>query len=154
MKRTTITHCAICGAPFEITVGGRGRPAQYCGEACKAAASLIGRLSGVLERIDFVDEDARRSLRGLLMTDVVNALRPTIDVDARRAAGAELRASRKAAGLTQAELSRATGIPRGRISHFETGDRAPSADELGALELVLADGRPADAEAELEAAVA
>jgi DNA-binding XRE family transcriptional regulator len=47
--------------------------------------------------------------------------------------GARLRALRKAAGLTQAELARRTGIHRPNIARVEAGRHTPSLETLGRL---------------------
>lgn len=44
-----------------------------------------------------------------------------------------LRAGRERAGLSQAELAEKAGFQPSAISHFETGRRAPSFDNLRAL---------------------
>lgn len=44
-----------------------------------------------------------------------------------------LRAAREAKGLSQAELAERTGLQPSAVSHFETGRRAPSFDNLRLL---------------------
>lgn len=44
-----------------------------------------------------------------------------------------IRAARKAAGLSQAALSRATGFSQPEISDYERGERTPSTDRVPAL---------------------
>ena len=48
-----------------------------------------------------------------------------------RAAGAAIRATRQARGLTQAGLARAAGVPQSSISELESGKRQPSLPLLG-----------------------
>lgn len=47
--------------------------------------------------------------------------------------GVRLRAAREAKGLSQAELAEKSGLQPSAISHFETGRRAPSFDNLKVL---------------------
>lgn len=51
--------------------------------------------------------------------------------------GTEIRARRKFAGLTQAQLSDLSGVPQGRISEYERDRRTPSVPTLRAIEAVL-----------------
>ena len=44
-----------------------------------------------------------------------------------------LRKARESRGLTQADLAKKTGLQAAAISHFETGQRAPSFDNLRKL---------------------
>jgi transcriptional regulator with XRE-family HTH domain len=48
-----------------------------------------------------------------------------------------LRAARRAAGLTQAQVSTALGVHKTVIAHWERGERVPRVDRLGALARVL-----------------
>jgi transcriptional regulator with XRE-family HTH domain len=48
-----------------------------------------------------------------------------------------LRAARRAAGLTQAQVSDAVGVHATVIAHWERGERVPRVDRLGALARVL-----------------
>ncbi|HEY6746335.1 MAG TPA: helix-turn-helix transcriptional regulator, partial [Mycobacteriales bacterium] len=48
-------------------------------------------------------------------------------------AGSVLRAARKAAGLTQAELARRAGVTQSVISAYEAGRREPSVATLSRL---------------------
>ena len=50
---------------------------------------------------------------------------------------ARLRASRELRQLTQAELGRLAGLPSTTVSHFESGNRKPSFDNLKRLTRVL-----------------
>lgn len=50
---------------------------------------------------------------------------------------ARLKATRELRKLTQAELSRVAGLPSTTISHFESGSRKPSFDNLKRLTRVL-----------------
>lgn len=51
---------------------------------------------------------------------------------------ARLKATRELRGLTQAELGRLAGLPSTTISHFESGSRKPSFDNLRRLTRLLA----------------
>lgn len=51
--------------------------------------------------------------------------------------GAHLAALRKAAGLTQAELAEAVGVPQGNIAYWETCSKPPRSDVLPQLAKVL-----------------
>lgn len=51
--------------------------------------------------------------------------------------GHEIRTRREALGISQAELSRLSGVPQPRIAEYETGRREPTLDNLGALAEVL-----------------
>ncbi len=51
---------------------------------------------------------------------------------------ARLKASRELRKLTQAELGQRAGLPSTTISHFESGSRKPSFDNLKRLTRVLA----------------
>lgn len=51
---------------------------------------------------------------------------------------ARLKATRDMRGLTQAELGKLAGLPSTTISHFESGSRKPSFDNLRRLTRVLA----------------
>jgi transcriptional regulator with XRE-family HTH domain len=51
--------------------------------------------------------------------------------------GSRLRAARRAAGLTQAQVSDAVGVHATVIAHWERGERVPRVDRLGALARVL-----------------
>lgn len=53
--------------------------------------------------------------------------------DDRKAYGAELKRWRTQAGMTQAELSRASGVDESTISQIENGHRAPQQETLDAL---------------------
>ena len=48
-----------------------------------------------------------------------------------------LRLHREAAGISQSELARRAGIPRGYVSKYENGQAAPNADRLGAIAVAL-----------------
>lgn len=50
---------------------------------------------------------------------------------------ARLKKSRDGRGLTQAELGKEAGLPSTTISHFESGSRKPSFDNLRRLTKVL-----------------
>lgn len=52
--------------------------------------------------------------------------------------GSQLRAAREQKGLSQAELAEKAGLQPSAVSHFETGRRAPSFDNLRALADALA----------------
>jgi transcriptional regulator with XRE-family HTH domain len=47
--------------------------------------------------------------------------------------GSRLRAAREQKGLSQSELAEKAGLQPSAVSHFETGRRAPSFDNLRAL---------------------
>lgn len=51
--------------------------------------------------------------------------------------GARLAALRKAAGLSQAELARAIGVPQSNLAYWETSTKPPSSDVLPKLADVL-----------------
>lgn len=51
---------------------------------------------------------------------------------------ARLRETREKRGLTQADLGKEAGLPSTTISHFESGSRKPSFDNLRRLTKVLA----------------
>ena len=131
----TTTTCGTCGGSIRHT-GGRGRPAVYCSPPCKAVGVHLGRLARAIEAVEWTPA-SRKAFRGELFHSVVNveALRPPVDVDARRAYGSELRDRR--GGMSQTALAQAAGIRRGRLSQIETGDRPASADERARLDAAL-----------------
>ena len=51
--------------------------------------------------------------------------------------GRRLRAARRSAGLTQAQLARQLGVPTTGVANWETGYRAPRADRLAELARML-----------------
>ena len=51
--------------------------------------------------------------------------------------GARLAAHRKAAGLSQAELARAVGVPQSSVSYWETAAKPPRSDVLPKLAKAL-----------------
>ncbi len=57
--------------------------------------------------------------------------------DVRRILGANLRRERKRAGLTQEQLSAATGLPRATITRIEKGYREPRVSTLLSIAAAL-----------------
>ncbi|GGF36334.1 hypothetical protein GCM10011519_07300 [Marmoricola endophyticus] len=55
----------------------------------------------------------------------------------------DLRAARRATGMTQAQLARAAKVPQPNLSAYENGRRTPSPDVLARLTRALA-GRPSE----------
>jgi hypothetical protein len=59
-----MTHCAYCGVQIEQHEG-RGRPATYCGPACRRlVASALRTIVQKIDRIDGEITSAERQLRG------------------------------------------------------------------------------------------
>lgn len=58
-----ILNCPVCGQPYEVETGKRGRPQVYCSADCKQYASLLSWFEDKTSTIHFTAE-RRRRVRG------------------------------------------------------------------------------------------
>lgn len=97
-------------------------------DARSATLQLAGGASVRLEAADVLSKSPAISLNG----SHANGLSALLPIDGVKL-GARLRELRLAAGLTQAELARRTGIHRPNIARVEAGRHTPSLDTLARL---------------------